>query len=219
MIKKAGHIAITFTVNMPKKTDTALGLDPNGQIIGYARVSSPEQNLDRQISQLQEAGVQKMFTDTVSGSTRDRPGLENALNYVRAGDTLTVVSMDRLARSLRDLHTLVDELTASGVRVQFLQEGQTYSDDPSPSSRLLLSMLGAVAEFERSIIRERQADGIAQAKARGVYKGRAPVPDEKIERARELIAQGIPKARVARDLGISRSSLYKYLGEKHPTHQ
>ena len=204
---------------MPKKTDTALGLDPNGQIIGYARVSSPEQNLDRQISQLQEAGVQKMFTDTVSGSTRDRPGLENALNYVRAGDTLTVVSMDRLARSLRDLHTLVDELTASGVRVQFLQEGQTYSDDPSPSSRLLLSMLGAVAEFERSIIRERQADGIAQAKARGVYKGRAPVPDEKIERARELIAQGIPKARVARDLGISRSSLYKYLGENHPTHQ
>lgn len=204
---------------MPKKTDTAAGLDPNGQNIGYARVSSPEQNLDRQISQLQEAGVQKMFTDTVSGSTRDRPGLENALNYVRAGDTLTVVSMDRLARSLRDLHTLVDELTASGVRVQFLQEGQTYSDDPSPSSRLLLSMLGAVAEFERSIIRERQADGIAQAKARGVYKGRAPVPDEKIERARELIAQGIPKARVARDLGISRSSLYKYLGENHPTHQ
>ncbi|MGP5247818.1 recombinase family protein [Corynebacterium flavescens] len=126
---------------------------------------------------------------------------------------------DRLARSLRDLHTLVDELTASGVRVQFLQEGQTYSDDPSPSSRLLLSMLGAVAEFERSIIRERQADGIARAKARGVYKGRAPVPDEKIEQARELIAQGIPKARVARNLGISRSSLYKYLSENHPTHQ
>ena len=124
--------------------------------------------------------------------------------------------MDRLARSLRDLHTLVDELTASGVRVQFLQEGQTYSDDPSPSSRLLLSMLGAVAEFERSIIRERQTDGIARAKARGVYKGRTPVPTEKIEQAKQLIARGMPKARAARELGISRSTLYKHLDEKSP---
>lgn len=204
---------------MPRSTVPSQSLDPVGQIVGYARVSTADQNLDRQTDRLTAAGAQRFFTDTITGSTRDRPGLDAALSYLRAGDTLTVVSMDRLARSLRDLHTLVDELTASGVRVQFLQEGQTYSADPSPSSRLLLSMLGAVAEFERSIIRERQADGIARAKARGVYKGRAPVPDEKIEHARELIAQGIPKARVARDLGISRSSLYKYLSENHPTHQ
>lgn len=204
---------------MPRSTVPSQSLDPVGQIVGYARVSTADQNLDRQTDRLTAAGAQRFFTDTITGSTRDRPGLDAALSYLRAGDTLTVVSMDRLARSLRDLHTLVDELTASGVRVQFLQEGQTYSDDPSPSSRLLLSMLGAVAEFERSIIRERQADGIARAKARGVYKGRAPVPDEKIEHARELIAEGIPKARVARDLGISRSSLYKYLSENHPTHQ
>lgn len=204
---------------MPRSTVPSQSLDPVGQIVGYARVSTADQNLDRQTDRLTAAGAQRFFTDTITGSTRDRPGLDAALSYLRAGDTLTVVSMDRLARSLRDLHTLVDELTASGVRVQFLQEGQTYSDDPSPSSRLLLSMLGAVAEFERSIIRERQADGIARAKARGVYKGRAPVPDEKIEHARELIAQGIPKARVSRDLGISRSSLYKYLSENHPTHQ
>ena len=130
--------------------------------MGYARVSTADQNLDRQTDRLTAAGAQRIFTDTITGSTRDRPGLDTALTYLRAGDTLTVVSMDRLARSLRDLHTLVDELTASGVRVRFLQEGQTYSDDPSPSSRLLLSMLGAVAEFERSIIRERQAGSIAQ---------------------------------------------------------
>ena len=204
---------------MSRSTVPSEPLDPVGQIVGYARVSTADQNLDRQTDRLTAAGAQRFFTDTITGSTRNRPGLDAALSYLRAGDTLTVVSMDRLARSLRDLHTLVDELTASGVRVQFLQEGQTYSDDPSPSSRLLLSMLGAVAEFERSIIRERQADGIARAKARGVYKGRAPVPDEKIGHARELIAQGIPKARVARDLGISRSSLYKYLSENHPTHQ
>lgn len=93
----------------------------------------------------------------------------------------------------------------------FLQEGQSYSANPSPTGKLLLGMLGAVAEFERSIIRERQAEGIARAKARGVYKGRKPVAGEKIEQARQLISQGVPKARVARDLGISRSSLYKHL--------
>ena len=196
---------------MSKSTVPSEPLDPVGQIVGYARVSTADQNLDRQTDRLTTVGARRIFTDTITGSTHDRPGLDAALNYLRAGDTLTVVSMDRLARSLRDLYTLVDELTASGVRVQFLQEGQIYSDDPSPSSRLLLGMLGAVAEFERSIIRERQADGIARAKARGVYKGRTPVPAEKIAQARELISRGVPKARVARDLGISRSSLYKHL--------
>lgn len=196
---------------MPKKTVPLQGLEPTGQIVGYARVSSPEQNLDRQTSRLTNAGAQKLFTDMVSGSIRDRPGLDAVVEYLRAGDTLLVASMDRLARSLVDLHTLVDELTTNGITVTFIQEGQSYSATPSPTGKLLLSMLGAVAEFERSIIRERQAEGIARAKARGVYKGRKPVPGEKIEQARQLISQGVPKARVARDLGISRSSLYKHI--------
>lgn len=198
---------------MQEKTVPSQGLEPNGQVIGYARVSSPQQNLDRQTSRLTEAGAQKLFTDTVSGSTRDRPGLDAAVEYLRAGDALLVTSMDRLARSLVDLHTLVDELTANGITVTFLQEGQSYSADPSPTGKLLLGMLGAVAEFERSIIRERQAEGIARAKARGAYKGRTPIPPEKIDKARKLIAQGVPKARVARDLEISRSALYNHLSD------
>ncbi|MGO3072402.1 MAG: recombinase family protein [Brevibacterium linens] len=196
---------------MPKKTVPMQGLEPTGQIVGYARVSSPEQNLDRQTNRLADAGAQKLFTDRVSGSTRNRPGLDAAIEYLRAGDTLLVASMDRLARSLVDLHILVAELTTNAITVTFLQEGQSYSANPSPTGKLLLGMLGAVAEFERSIIRERQAEGIARAKARGVYKGRKPVPDQKIEQARQLISQGVPKARVARELGISRSSLYKHL--------
>ena len=97
------------------------------------------------------------------------------MNYLRAGDQLIVVSMDRLARSLVDLHRLVDELTERGVSVKFLKEGQTYSLDSTPIAKLMLGLLGSVAEFERAIIRERQAEGIAKAKARGVYKFCQPV--------------------------------------------
>ena len=167
---------------MSNETEPSLPLDipeqPEvvaGQKIAYARVSSKDQNLDRQLAALKKEKVFRVFTDTVSGSSTQRPGLDGALNYVRAGDQLIVVSMDRLARSLIDLHRLVDELTERGVSVKFLKEGQTYSLDSSPVAKLMLGLLGSVAEFERSIIRERQAEGIAKAKARGVYKGRAKV--------------------------------------------
>ncbi len=183
-----------------------------GQKIGYARVSSKDQNLDRQLAALKKEKVFRVFTDTVSGSSTQRPGLDGALNYVRAGDQLIVVSMDRLARSLIDLHRLVDDLTERGVSVKFLKEGQTYSLDSSPVAKLMLGLLGSVAEFERSIIRERQAEGIAKAKARGVYKGRAKVlNEEQVMQAREWVSAGIPKAEVARRLGIGRTTLYKYL--------
>lgn len=203
---------------MSNETEPSLPLDipeqpevVTGQKIGYARVSSKDQNLDRQLAALKKEKVFRIFTDTVSGSSTQRPGLDGALNYVRAGDQLIVVSMDRLARSLIDLHRLVDELTERGVSVKFLKEGQTYSLDSSPVAKLMLGLLGSVAEFERAIIRERQAEGIAKAKARGVYKGRAKVLDEEqIVQAREWVADGMPKAEVARRLGIGRTTLYKY---------
>ena len=206
---------------MANETEPSLPLDipeqpevVTGQKIGYARVSSKDQNLDRQLAALKKEKVFRIFTDTVSGSSTQRPGLDGALNYVRAGDQLIVVSMDRLARSLIDLHRLVDELTERGVSVKFLKEGQTYSLNSTPIAKLMLGLLGSVAEFERSIIRERQAEGIAKAKARGVYKGRAKVlNEEQVAQAREWVGAGIPKAEVARRLGIGRTTLYKYLAD------
>jgi DNA invertase Pin-like site-specific DNA recombinase len=134
------------------------------------------------------------------------------LDWVREGDTVRVASLDRLARNLDDLRRLVSELTAAGVRVEFLKEGLTFTGEDSAMSKLLLSVMGAFAEFERSLIRERQAEGIALAKARGVYRGRAKAltPDQ-VADARQRIADGVPKAVVARDLGVSRQTLYSAL--------
>ena len=179
--------------------------------MGYARVSTTDQNLDRQMDAIGQ--VDRMFTDKATGATRNRPGLEAALDYLRDGDELVVASMDRLARSVRDLHELIDELTGRGVSVTFLREAQTYRPGQAdPMSALLLAVLGAVAAFERAVIRERQAAGIAAAKKRGAYKGRKPsLTPAQVAEARARIAAGVPKAAIARDLGVSRSTLYRAL--------
>ena len=176
----------------------------SGQKVGYARVSSKDQNLERQTAALKKEKCFRIFEDTVSGSSTDRPGLDGALDYARPGDQLVVMSMDRLARSLIDLHRLVDDLTARDISVKFLKEGQTYSLNSTPIAKLMLGLLGSVAEFERSIIRERQAEGIARAKA---------LTDEQLAQAREWVDAGIPKAEVARRLGIGRTTLYSYLNK------
>ena len=180
------------------------------QRIGYIRVSSDDQNPERQLDQLR---VDKVFTDKASGKDMERPALVQLLAFVREGDTLVVHSMDRLARNLRDLLHIVSTLTQRGVKVQFLKEGLTFTGDDTPMATLLLSMMGAVAEFERSLILERQREGIRLAKARGAYKkGRNPaLTPNQVASARALVAQGIPKAKVARDLGISRQTLYTAL--------
>ena len=206
---------------MAKRTEPSLPLDIaeqpeviSGQKVGYARVSTGEQNLDRQVARLKAEKVFTYFTDKRSGGSRERPGLDEAMRYVRAGDQLVFTSMDQCARSLIDLHSIVEELVQRGVSVKFIKEGQTYSKDSKPVAKLMLGLLGAVAEFERSIIRERQAEGIARAKERGVYKGRAKVLNEdQVAQARQWVELGVPKAEITRRLGIGRTSLYKYLNE------
>lgn len=209
---------------MPKTTQPSDGLDLNGhpapvpgQILGYARVSSSSQNLDRQRAALHSAGATRIWEDTITGATRDRPALNQALDYARDGDMLVVASMDRLARSVPDLHSIVSDLTDRGVAVRFLNEQQTYTADSDPVSRFMLSILGAVAQLERELIRERQADGIAAAKARGVYDRKPILSPEQVSRAREMVNSGVPKAVVARRFEIARSTLYKYLDQSADT--
>ena len=182
----------------------------SGQTVAYVRVSSLDQNEARQVETL--AGAGRVFMDKMSGKNSDRPALAEMLAYVREGDTVRVASLDRLARNLDDLRRLVETLTAKGVRVEFVKEGLTFTGEDSAMSKLLLSVMGAFAEFERSLIRERQAEGIAIAKTNGVYKGRKPsLNAEQVEQAREFVTAGVPKAEVARRLGVSRQTLYSAL--------
>lgn len=184
--------------------------------VAYARVSSQDQNLDRQLEMFKSIKPDRIFTDKASGKNMDRLGFQGMLSYVRDGDHLYVASMDRLARNLKDLLEVSELLQKKGVAIHFLKENLSLipSGDQSPISKLLLSMMGAVAEFERALIRERQAEGIALAKTRGVYKGRSPVSATLISQAKEKIAMGVPISRVAKNLKIGRTTIYKYLKEK-----
>lgn len=180
-----------------------------GERIGYIRVSSAEQNTDRQLDGLE---LDNIFKDTVSGKSTDRPALQEMLRHIRKGDQLFVHSMDRLARNLIDLRQMVAELTAKGVQVQFIKEGLTFKGDDTAVSMLMLSIMGAVAEFERSIIRERQAEGIKIAKTKGVYKGRkASLTYDQVEEVRLKVAAGVPKTKIAREYKCNRETLYRYL--------
>ncbi len=181
-----------------------------GQRIGYQRVSTIDQNTDRQLDGVE---LDKVFTDKASGKDVNRPELARAIEYLRDGDTLVVHSMDRLARNLEDLRRVVLELTGNGVRVEFVKESLTFRGEDSPMNTLLLSMLGAVAEFERSMILERQREGIAIAKAAGRYKGRkAALTDQKAQELQARLAGGESVTSLARDFGISRQTVYNYTG-------
>ena len=180
-----------------------------GQRIGYVRVSSFDQNPERQLEQVQ---VDKVFIDKASGKDTQRPELDTLLSFVRDGDTVVVHSMDRLARNLDDLRRLVQKLTKRGVRIEFVKESLTFTGEDSPMANLMLSVMGAFAEFERALIRERQREGIALAKQRGAYRGRKKsLSEPQIVELKRRVTEGEQKAALARDYGISRETLYQYL--------
>ena len=180
-----------------------------GQRIGYIRVSSFDQNPERQLDQVP---LDKVFTDKASGKDTKRPELEALLSFVREGDTVVVHSMDRLARNLDDLRSLVQKLTKRVIRIEFIKEHLVFTGEDSPMANLMLSVMGAFAEFERALIRERQREGIVLAKQRGAYRGRKKsLNSEQIDEMKLRIAEGQQKTHIARDFGISRETLYQYL--------
>lgn len=181
-----------------------------GQQVGYIRVSSVDQNTERQLDGVQ---LDKVFTDKASGKDTNRPQLQAAMEWTRAGDTLVVHSMDRLARNVEDMLRIVRELSNKGVSVQFIKEKMFFDADYKDArTTLMFTMLAAFAQFERSLIKERQREGIEIAKAKGVYKGKQPkLKPEQLERLRYLVSEGVPKAQVARNMNISRETLYRIL--------
>src|SRR5688572_27360052 len=180
-----------------------------GQRIGYIRVSTLDQHTERQLDGIE---VDKTFTDKASGKDTNRLQLDQLMGFVRSGDTVIVHSMDRLARNLDDLRRIVQTLTGKGVRIEFVKEHLTFTGEDSPMANLMLSVMGAFAEFERALIKERQREGIAQAKKRGAFKGRRKsLSQPEVAELHKQIAAGVSKAQVARELGISRQTLYQYL--------
>lgn len=186
--------------------------------IGYARVSTHEQNLELQIDALKKAGCLRIFKDTLSGAKKDRPGLEEALTYVRKGDTLLVWRLDRLGRSLKDLIEIVSKLEKQGIGFRSLQES---IDTTTSGGRLIFHVFGALAEFERSLIRERTYAGLAAARARGRKGGRPRKLSEKqMELARSLYSSKKHSIKdICQILDISKPTLYGYLRQstRHST--
>ena len=177
--------------------------------IGYARTSTIEQKagIDAQVRDLKAAGCEKLFKEQVS-SIGKRPQLERALEFVREDDTLIVTKLDRLARSVAHLVEITETVEEKGAHLKVLQMGL---DTSNATGRLMLNVIGSVAQFEREMMLERQREGIAKAKAEGKYKGRAPTAQAKAPEVRSLAAEGVRPTEIAKRVGIGRASVYRIL--------
>lgn len=183
-------------------------------VVGYARVSTKGQDLSLQIDELNKYGCDKVFMEKESGSKTDRPELKSALEYIRAGDKLVVYKLDRLARSTFDLHKIVNELEGKGIGLVFIKE---QIDFTTPSGKLMLTMLGAIAEFERDLINDRTAEGRERAKAQGKHMGRKGQDDKQVKKALSLFAERTEKGLSVNDIvkltGVPRSTIYAKIKE------
>ena len=177
--------------------------------IGYARVSTDDQNLDLQIDALKVAGCEQIHTDRISGSVKNRPGLEEALKYLRAGDTIVVWKLDRLGRTVKGLVEMVESLQERGVQFRSLTDG---IDTSTTAGRFFFHVMAALAQMERELIRERTNAGLKAARARGRMGGRKRVMDSsKVAAAKRLLDAGTPATEVAKNLGVGRATLYRAL--------
>ena len=190
--------------------ETARKTAAKGAVVGYARTSTAEQEagLAAQERDLRAAGCERVFSERVS-SVGKRQQLDAALDYLREGDVLVVTRPDRLARSVADLLGTVTWLRAKGVALRILSMGGSALDTGTPTGQLMLTMLGAVAEFERTLMLERQREGIAKAKGEGRYKGRKPTARAKADEVRRLHGQDVRPTEIAKRLGIGRASIYR----------
>jgi DNA invertase Pin-like site-specific DNA recombinase len=189
-----------------------------GDVLGYARVSTGDQDVAGQTLRLERAGALRVFTDVRSGKAMDRPGLEALLDYARKGDTLAVVRLDRLGRSLTELLATVALLKERGIDLVSLEE---RIDTGSAAGELVFHVFGAIAHFERRLIAERTKDGIAAARARGKQPGRQPVDVDKVMAALKLVEAGLSPTVAAKQLGLGRSTVYRELslaGIRRPPH-
>lgn len=177
--------------------------------VGYARVSTNGQSLDTQLEAL--SSCEKIFREKISGAKDDRPELQALLEFVREGDAVQVTKLDRLARNTRHLLEVSEYLQGKGVALNILNIGINTA---TPTGKLMLTMIGAIATFEREMMLERQAEGIAAAKMKGKYKGRKATAKCKSEEIIKLVETGSSKAKISRDLGVSISSIYRILREE-----
>lgn len=216
----AGWLAEHTPTNNPHKPvpnhhpNTQSQLNHTGQKVGYLRVSTQDQNLERQRQLIGK--VDQEFSDQLSAASQaPRPGLHNCLMYLRSGDTLVVASIDRLSRSLIDLKHIIAQIHDKGASCEFIKEGLLFSPDATdPQSTLMLGILGSFAEFERAIIKERQAEGIAIAKQKGKYQGRKKtLTSHQIADLHRRAQTDEPRSHIAASLGISRATLYRYLNQ------
>lgn len=177
-----------------------------GGVLGYARVSTGDQDITAQTLRLEEAGAIKVFSDVRSGKSMDRPGLAALLDYARAGDTLAIVRLDRLGRSLAELLSTVAMLKERGIALLSMEE---KIDTSSAAGELVFHVFGAIAHFERRLISERTRDGVAAARAKGMRPGRRPLDQAKVDAAMTLIAANTAPTEAARQLGLGRSTIYR----------